>query len=190
MDWLVYWFMFPACVVIAATATFSGISGAALLTPLFLIGFPLMGAPRLSAVQAIGTSLFLETRGFGMGVYRYLRMRLADVETAKSLIVVTLPFGVVGAVLAHRAPAQALRLGYSVAMLGVAWVISHGEPGRRADRPCPCLVAHSDRSHADCPEGEQRRRRPWSSMEPSWGLPSPIWFSSPLRVASRRSRGI
>lgn len=66
MDWLAYWFMFPACIVIAATATFSGIRGAALLTPLFLIGFPLLGVPCLTTVQAIGTSLFLETSGFGM----------------------------------------------------------------------------------------------------------------------------
>lgn len=66
MNWLACWFMFPACIVIAATATFSGIRGAALLTPLFLIGFPLLGVPRLTTVQAIGTSLFLETSGFGM----------------------------------------------------------------------------------------------------------------------------
>jgi len=45
MDWTVYRFMLPACVVIAATAIFSGISGAAPLTPLFMIGFPLMGVP-------------------------------------------------------------------------------------------------------------------------------------------------
>jgi uncharacterized membrane protein YfcA len=35
MDWTVYWFMLPACVLIASVAMFSGISGAALLTPLF-----------------------------------------------------------------------------------------------------------------------------------------------------------
>ena len=40
--------MLPACVVIAGVATFSGISGAALLTPLFLIGFPRMGVARLT----------------------------------------------------------------------------------------------------------------------------------------------
>jgi hypothetical protein len=45
VNWLIYWFMFPACVAIAGIATFSGISGAALLTPLFLIGFPLLGRP-------------------------------------------------------------------------------------------------------------------------------------------------
>jgi hypothetical protein len=37
VDWTVYWFMFPACIVIAGTATFSGTSGAALMTPMFLI---------------------------------------------------------------------------------------------------------------------------------------------------------
>lgn len=60
MDWTVYWFMLPVCVVVATTAMFSGISGAALLTPFFVLGFPLTGVPTLSFVQAIGTSLFLE----------------------------------------------------------------------------------------------------------------------------------
>lgn len=156
MNWVVYWFMFPACIVIAGVATFSGISGAALLTPLFLIGFPLLGVPRLTTVAAIGTSLFLETSGFGTGVYRYLRMRLADLRAARSLIVVTLPLGTLGAVLAHQVPAQMLRLGYGVAMLGVAWLLYTGDSGRRVDRPCPCLVAHSERSDPECPE-EQRR---------------------------------
>src|SRR5260370_37605669 len=85
MDWLVYWFMFPACSLIAAAATFSGISGAAFITPVFLIGFPLMGVPPLSTVAAIGTSLFLETSGFGTAVYRYWRRRLADMRTAPPL---------------------------------------------------------------------------------------------------------
>lgn len=48
MDWSVYWFMLPACILIASVAMFSGISGAALLTPLFLIGFPLLDVPRLT----------------------------------------------------------------------------------------------------------------------------------------------
>ena len=64
MDWTVYWFMLPACVIIASIAMFSGISGAAMLTPLFLIGFPLFGVPTLTAIQAIALALFLETGGF------------------------------------------------------------------------------------------------------------------------------
>jgi hypothetical protein len=71
VDWTVYWFMLPVCVVVASVAMFSGISGAALLTPVFLIGLPLLGVPRLSTVAAIGTALLLETSGFGAGALRY-----------------------------------------------------------------------------------------------------------------------
>ena len=67
MDWTVYWFMLPVCVAIAGVAMFSGISGAAMLIPVFLIGFPLVDVPPLTTVEAIGTSLLLETSGFGTG---------------------------------------------------------------------------------------------------------------------------
>src|SRR5713226_516166 len=129
MDWTVYWFMLPVCTIIASVAMFSGISGAALLTPTFLIGFPLFGVPRLSAVAAIGTSLFLETSGFGTGLYRYLRMRLVDLKTAKALILITLPLGALGAIAARHVPAEALRLGYGVAMLGLAGLLLRDKPG-------------------------------------------------------------
>jgi len=82
VDWTVYWFMLPACVVIAGLAMFSGISGAAMLTPFFLIGFPLLSVPTLTTVAAIGTSLLLETSGFGSGVYGYLRRGLVDWKLA------------------------------------------------------------------------------------------------------------
>jgi len=159
MDWLVYWFMLPGCILIAGTATFSGISGAALTTPVFLIGFPLMGVPPLGTVAAIGAALFLETSGFGTGVYHYARMRLADLQTARSLIVVTVPLTVAGAVLAHHAPVTLLRLGYGIAMLGVAWLLFRGnKPDRRRVR-CPCVVCESECSTDDCPEGERREIR-------------------------------
>jgi hypothetical protein len=61
VDWIVYWFMLPACIGIASVAMFSGISGAALLIPLFLIGFPLLDVPQLTTVAAVGTALLLET---------------------------------------------------------------------------------------------------------------------------------
>lgn len=175
MDWFVYWFMFPACIVIAATATFSGISGAALITPFFLIGFPLMGVPRLSTVAAIGAALFLETFGFGAGVYHYLRMRLIDVRTARSLAAVTVPVAVIGAVLAHHAPATALRIGYGVAMLGVAALLvqdggREGDAGatRRPAAPCPCLVCESECSASDCPDAQRRQLRARNGTTYDW----------------------
>lgn len=158
MDWVVYWFMFPACVVIAAVAMFSGISGAAMLTPLFLIGFPLADVPRLGTVGAIGTSLLLETSGFGAGVSRYVRMRLVDRKTALSLVAVTLPLGAAGAVVARHVPAQVLRVGYGAAMLGLAGVLWRTEPGQSAhdQEAKPAVVASSDRSHPPCPQGQER----------------------------------
>ncbi len=152
--------MLPACNIIAGTARFSGISGAALLTPLFLIGSPLLGVPHLTTVEAIGISLFLETSGFGAGMYRYVRMRLVDWRSALSLIVITLPLGMVGALLAYYVPTQVLRLGYGVAMLGLAWLLTgHQESGRRAEPPCPCLVCESECADQSCPEGERRQVR-------------------------------
>jgi uncharacterized protein len=158
MDWTVYWFMFPVCIMIASIAMFSGISGAAMLTPIFLIGFPLLGVPRLSTVAAIGTSLFLETSGFGTGLYRYLRMRLVDLKTAKALILLTLPLGALGAIAARHVPAEALRIGYGVAMLALARLLLRDHPGGTAagGEPAPAVVSESDLSHSPCGYGEER----------------------------------
>lgn len=84
MDWIIYWFMFPVCVLIASIAMFSGISGAAMLFPVIVIGFPLFGVPPLTTVEAVGVSLFLETSGFGTGVYGYVRKGLVDLVTVRS----------------------------------------------------------------------------------------------------------
>lgn len=165
MDWTVYWFMLPVCVVVASVAMFSGISGAALLIPLFLIGFPLLDVPRLTTVEAIGTSLFLETSGFGMGVARYLRMRLVDTATAGTVITVTLPLGAAGAVAAGHVPVDMLRLGYGVAMVALAWLLSREGGDQEPARPSPALFAESDRSHAPCPDGQARSVRAASGTE-------------------------
>lgn len=164
MDWTVYWFMFPVCVVIASVAMFSGISGAAFLTPVFLIGFPIFDVPRLGVVAAVGSSLFLETFGFGTGVYRYLRLRLVDVGTAKRLIAVTLPLGALGAIAARQVPADVIRIGYGIAMLGLAWMLASIEGAEESlplaesgdGQPGPATVSAWDRSHQGCPEGEPR----------------------------------
>jgi uncharacterized membrane protein YfcA len=114
--------------------------------------------PRLGTLAAIGTSLFLETSGFGTGLYRYLRMHLADLKTARSIVVYTIPLGAAGAVAARYAPGQLIRLGYGLAMLALAWLLVQNEPGRRANegQPAPLLVCESDRSHKPCGLGEQR----------------------------------
>jgi uncharacterized membrane protein YfcA len=182
MDWIVYWFMLPVCIVIASVAMFSGISGAALLTPTFLIGFPLFGVPRLTTLAAIATSLFLESSGFGTGLYRYLKMRLVDVKTARSMILTTLPLGALGSIVALFVPVLILKIGYGVAMLGLAYLLVSdkpepapaGAPIRHVDgasgavarsgfigapdQPPPVLiVAESEHVHPPCSQGEHRQ---------------------------------
>ncbi len=182
MDWTVYWFMLPICILVASVAMFSGISGAALLTPTFLIGFPLFGVPRLTTLAAIGTSLFLESSGFGTGLYRYVKLRLVDVPTAKSMIVIALPLGVAGSIIGLYVPVTVLKIGYGIAMLGLAYLLlsdlpepaSAGTPvgkpvgeaaeaddTRLMDRADPLppvlIVAESEHVHAACSRGEPRR---------------------------------
>lgn len=170
MNWTVYWFMFPVCIMVATAAMFSGISGAALLTPTFLIGFPLFSVPRLGTVAAIGTSLFLETSGFGTGLYRYLRARLVDLQTARSLILLCFPLGVLGSIAASHVPADLLRIGYGIAMLGLAFILlQDNEKGKRpadevavgpgAVEPAPLVVCDSDQAHQHCRDGSHRQLR-------------------------------
>lgn len=135
MDWLVYWFMFPACILIAGIATFSGISGAALMPPFFLIGFPLMGIPALTTLAAIGAALFLETAGFGTGVYHYFRLVQLALESGFTaipwnLIVWGVPGTIIGASLGPRLQGRvserATRLFFSglFAFIGVAFLLA------------------------------------------------------------------
>lgn len=171
MDWLVYWFMFPACIIIAGVATFSGISGAALMTPLFILGFPLLGIPILTTIAAIGAALVLETSGFGTGVYHYYRMGLADYRTVKKLLLITVPLAIVGAALAHFAPATLLRIIYGVAMLAVAWMLlkrNKTQSKQQLKSACPCLVCQSDCSDPDCAEADRRKIKTHNGKVYEW----------------------
>ncbi len=152
MDWTVYWFMLPACVAIASVAMFSGISGAALLTPLFLIGFPLLDVPTLAAVQAIALALFLETFGFGSGVVGYWRRRLPDWGLVRALLVVTVPLGVLGAILAKQAPADLLKAIYALVMFAVA-VVLFLEYQRIRDRSPMAAMAGGSPEAGDAEDG-------------------------------------
>lgn len=132
MAWTVYWFMLPVCVGVASVAMFAGISGAALLMPVFVFGFPLVGAPPLSTVAAIGMSLFLETSGFGTGVYRYASSGLVDWPTVKRLVIFTIPAAVAGSLLAPMAPGGLLKMIYGTVMVGLALIIWR-DPSPAAD---------------------------------------------------------
>lgn len=138
MDWTVYWFQSLACFTFASVAMFSGITGAALMLPWFVIGFAVLDVPEITTRQAIASALFLETAAFSVGIYRYSRRRLIDWGTARKLAVIVLPAGILGALVSHRAPEIGLRLAYSVMLIIAAWLLIRKGAGsqRQADEPC------------------------------------------------------
>jgi uncharacterized protein len=123
MNWTVYWFMFPACIVISSIAMLSGISGAAMLSPTIILGFPLIGVPLLAPAAAIGMSLFTEFFGFSSGVVGYARRCLIDYNVASQMIYAAVPFAAAGALASAYINPALLKTIYGVMMFGLAGVL-------------------------------------------------------------------
>ena len=78
----------------------SGIGGAALFIPIFVIIFPILGPEYpLSTAAAIGTALMTEVFGFSSGFIGYYRKRLIDFRSAIPFIRVAVPVAIVGALM-------------------------------------------------------------------------------------------
>ncbi len=80
MNFTLYWFMFPVSIGVATCAMLSGIGGAALFTPIFVLVFPLLGPEYVlaSTFAAISTALLTQTFGFLSGFVGYYRRRMID----------------------------------------------------------------------------------------------------------------
>ena len=85
-------------------AMLSGIGGAALFTPIFVLLFPILGPEYVlaSTFAAISTALLTQTFGFISGFIGYYRRRMIDFDLAVRFIKVAAPVAVVGALVAHR----------------------------------------------------------------------------------------
>ena len=134
MDFTLYWFMFPVSICVATSAMLSGIGGAALFTPIFIVIFPLLGPeyPLESTVAAIGTALLTETFGFSSGFVGYYRKRIIDFRLAGEFLKISVPVAVVGAFLAHYVPESLLIGGYALLVSLLAIVLlffHHSAPG-------------------------------------------------------------
>jgi len=132
-DWTIYWFMFPVAMCVATTAMLSGIGGAAMFAPIFMIIFPILGPEYSlqSIAAAIGVALLTEVFGFSSGFVGYYRKRLIDFKSAIPFIIVGVPIGIVGAILLgtlgkHE---EVLRGSYALLMLVLSYIIiKHHEP--------------------------------------------------------------
>ena len=122
MDFTIYAFMFPVSVCVATCAMLSGIGGAALFTPIFVLIFPLLGPEYVleSTMAAIGTALLTETFGFMSGFVGYYRRRMIDFSLASQFLRVSVPVAILGAFTAHLVNDAILIAAYAVLVLVLA----------------------------------------------------------------------
>ena len=126
-DWTLYWFMFPVAICVATSAMLSGIGGAAIFAPIFMIIFPLLGPeyPFESIAAAIGVALLTEVFGFSSGFVGYYRKGLIDFRSAIPFIKVGVPIGIIGAILLGVLSEyeEVLRGSYALLMLILSYII-------------------------------------------------------------------
>lgn len=119
--------MFPVALCVATTAMLSGIGGAAMFAPIFMIIFPILGPeyPFESIAAAIGVALFTEVFGFSSGFVGYYRKNLIDFKSAIPFIIVGVPFGIIGAILLNTLSdyEEILRGSYALLMLVLSYII-------------------------------------------------------------------
>jgi uncharacterized membrane protein YfcA len=129
-----YWFMLPACVIIASVAVFAGISGGTMLLPLFFLVFPTFGVPALSLPQAVGAALALQAATFGLAVFRYARRGLVRWDIVRRVALVSVPAALIGAIAAPRVPLSIFRLLFAAGLIAIAPLLWRRR-GRGAQQP-------------------------------------------------------
>lgn len=119
-----YAFMLPTAAIVATTCQLSGIGGAALFSPIFLIAFPLLGEeyPLDSAGAAIASALLTEVFGFASGLSGYARRGLVAWPIALQFAVVSVPAAFIGALCAPLLASSPLLLRslYALLMFGLS----------------------------------------------------------------------
>jgi len=105
-DAALYWWMLPVASCIAFLANQSGIGGAALFAPIFLLVFPLIGPeyPIHSARAAVSTAILVEVFGFTSGFLGYFRRGLIDVRLTMKIAAFSIPATVLASLLLEIPP--------------------------------------------------------------------------------------
>jgi hypothetical protein len=129
--------MFPVSIGVATCAMLSGIGGAALFTPIFVLLFPLLGPEYVlaSTFAAISTALLTQTFGFLSGFIGYYRRRMIDFDLAVRFIKISAPIAVIGALVAHRVHDGLLIAAYALLVFVLAIGMLFLRRRRRISRP-------------------------------------------------------
>ena len=119
-----YLFMLPTVALVSTCCQLAGIGGAAVMSPIFLLVFPLLGPsyPLPTAASAIASALLTEVFGFASGLLGYSRRGLVDWSIAAQFSVVSVPSALIGAILAASVAQNPslLRGVYAALMIGLA----------------------------------------------------------------------
>lgn len=136
MDFTLYWFMFPVSILVATCAMLSGIGGAALFTPIFVLIFPLLGPEYVlgSTMAAITAALITQTFGFTSGFIGYYRRGLIDYGLAWRILRVAVPVGIAGALVAFLVHDSVLLASYSILVAVLAVVMWRNRPPAGAEK--------------------------------------------------------
>lgn len=136
---LEFWYMFPVGVVIATIAMMSGVGGATMFTPLFLLVL------HLEPAAALASGLFIEVFGFTSGIVGYAQKRLINYSLAKRILPFTLAGTLIGVGLSLVIPKGSIEL-ILAAILGYVSI-----QFLRSKKKCePTMWSHSgtDPTHA------------------------------------------
>ena len=151
-----HWWLFPTAVLIATLAMSSGVGGAILFSPLFMLVL------ELPPTVAIGTALLTQIFGVGSGAYAYRRRRSIDYRIAGRILVTAVPGAVIGVLAAGIIAGGTLRRLFAVGLIfiGAQFFRSHRQE-RRSRAPVPELD-HGTPTQADGNDGVCRYtlRRP------------------------------
>ena len=162
-DWTLYWFMFPVALCVATTAMLSGIGGAAMFAPIFMVIFPILGSeyPFESIAAAIGVALFTEVFGFSSGFVGYYRKKLIDFKGAIPFILVGVPFGIVGAILLNTLSdyEEILRGSYALLMLVLSYIIFRYHQPTPSDQAATAPESFGAASVVDSENSVERQMR-------------------------------
>lgn len=94
-----------------------------MFTPLFALGFPVLGAAPLTPGEAVATALIIESVGYSSGLFGHARQQTVVWSQVRSLAVVAAPAAAVAATLAHRVPGHYLLLGVAATLFSLGVLI-------------------------------------------------------------------
>ncbi len=110
-----FWYLLPIATLIATIAMSSGIGGAVFFSPLFMI------ALKLDPKIAIGAALATELFGFTSGLVAYIKAKLIDYKLGLNLMMISIPFAILGTVYGDLVPPVILKAIFAVGIIFIGY---------------------------------------------------------------------